>query len=276
MFINCFLLQSQTNQYIITGISIGVIVLLFLVSIVVYFVYAYQKKQQLNQIASIKMQESFQQELIITQAEVKEQTLQTIAGDLHDNIGQLLSLTKATLSSIDFIDTNKSTQKLNTSIQLVNTSIKELRQLAKLFQAESLLENGLFIAIEQEVDHLKKTDQFIVTLAKSIDNEFLPMPKIDLFIFRLLQETFNNIIKHAKANTIDITIQLQKNILQIIIADNGIGFDSSLFNNKLSGIGLANMKKRVELIKGHLFINSEINKGTTVYIEVPYGNNYNN
>lgn len=102
------------------------------------------------------MQETFQQELIITRAEVKEQTLQTIAGDLHDNIGQLLSLTKATLSSIDFIDTNKSTRKLNTSIELVNTSIKELRHLSKLYHAESLLENGLFSAIEQEVDHLKK------------------------------------------------------------------------------------------------------------------------
>jgi len=273
MFINSFFLQSQTNQQIITGISIGVIVLLFLVAIVIYFVFTYQKKQQLNQIVSLKMQESFQQELIITQAEVKEQTLQTIAGDLHDNIGQLLSLTKATLSSIDFIDTNKSTQKLNTSIELVNTSIKELRQLSKLYHAESLLENGLFSAIEQEVEHLKKTDQFIVNLTKSFDKEYLPIPKTDLFIFRLLQESFNNIIKHANASTIEITIQLLKNIFHVTIADNGIGFDINLSNNKMNGIGIVNMKKRVTLIGGHLLINSEINKGTTVYIEVPYENN---
>ena len=205
------------------------------------------------------MQDNFEEELLKTEAEVKEQTLQTIAGDLHDNIGQLLSLTKATLSSIDFVDSNKSTQKLNSSIELINTSIKELRQLAKLYQAESILENGLLAAIEQEVDHLKKTDQFVINLTKSIDKEYLPNPKVDLFIFRLLQETFNNVIKHANASTIAITIQLQKNILQVIITDNGKGFNTTSTNNKLSGIGITNMKKRVELIKGHLLINSELN-----------------
>ena len=112
-----------------------------------------------------------------------------------------------------------------------------------------------------------------MNLAKSFDKEYLSIPKTDLFIFRLLQESFNNIIKHANASTIEITIQLQKKILHVTIADNGIGFDINLSNNKMNGIGIANMKKRVELINGHLLINSEINKGTTVYIEVPYENN---
>lgn len=263
---------QNTKEIILLIIAVSIVILL-LVSFLWLFVFFYQRKQNSNIEEKEKMQNSFEKELLITQTEVKEQTLQTIAGDLHDNIGQLLSLTKATLSSIDLIDTKKTSQKLSASIELVNTSIKELRQLSKLYHAESLLENGVLFAIEQEVTHLRKTGLFTININKSFDKEYLPLPKIDLFVFRLLQESFNNIIKHANASTIDITFQLQKNILQITIADNGIGFDVNESKSKISGIGIGNMKKRVALIGGELQINSEFNNGTTVYIEVPYENN---
>ncbi len=218
------------------------------------------------------MQENFQKELLITQAEVKEQTLQTIAADLHDNIGQLLSITHATLSSINLEDEAKSAQKIQTAIGFVNNSIKDLRQLAKLLQAENLLQQGLINAIEQELDWLKNSGQYQVHFTKNIDQSYFANPKKELFIFRLLQEIINNIIKHAHANTITCTLCFKEQLLNLSINDNGNGFDAALINKKEAGMGIGNMKKRAALIGGTFNIQSAPNKGTSVNIIIPYTN----
>ncbi len=218
------------------------------------------------------MQENFQKELLITQAEVKEQTLQTIAADLHDNIGQLLSITHATLSSINLEDEAKSAQKIQTAIGFVNHSIKDLRQLAKLLQAENLLQQGLINAIEQELDWLKNSGQYQVHFTKNIDQSYFANPKKELFIFRLLQEIINNIIKHAHANTITCTLSFKEQLLNLSINDNGNGFDAALINKKEAGMGIGNMKKRAALIGGTFNIQSAPNKGTSVNIIIPYTN----
>lgn len=266
-------MQSQTNRYILTGIATGGIVFLFLAAIIVYFVLEYNRKQKQNLADSISMQQNFQKELLLTQAEVKEQTLQTIAADLHDNIGQLLSITHATLSSVNITDQSKSEQKIKTAIGFVNNSIKDLRQLAKLLQAENLLQQGLITAIEQEFDWLEKSGQYKIHFTKNISSNYLPNPKKELFVFRLLQETINNIIKHAQANTISCALVFKEQILSLTITDNGHGFNPEQLNVKASGLGITNMKKRAALIGGTFSLHSEPNKGTTVFIEIPYETN---
>jgi signal transduction histidine kinase len=265
-------LQAQTNQYIITGITIGALVFMFLAGLIVYFVLVYQKRQQQNDQEKKIMQSSFEQEILKTELEVKEQTLQTIAADLHDNIGQLLSLTNATLSSINVQDPIKTEQKVHTALGFVNSSIKDLRQLAKLLQAENLLQQGLINAIEQEVNWLQKSEQYDVQFINHLNSQFPNIHNKSLFVFRLLQETISNIIKHADANKIVIEIGEEgKNQFYCKITDNGKGFDPfSLAVKKDRGLGIGNMKKRASLIGGNIDINSSPNKGTTIYIQVPY------
>ncbi|TAG29889.1 MAG: hypothetical protein EAZ35_08995 [Sphingobacteriia bacterium] len=272
MFIHSIFLQDQTTRYILTGIVTGAVLFLFLAGIIVYFVIEYKKRQQQNRAHTITMQENFQKELLITQAEVKEQTLQTIAADLHDNIGQLLSITHATLSSINVEDKIKSSQKIQTAIGFVNHSIKDLRQLAKLLQAENLLQQGLITAIEQELDWLKNSGQYQVHFTKNMDESYLPNPKKELFIFRLLQEIINNIIKHAHASNITCTLAFKEQMLSLIISDDGNGFDAPLINKKDAGLGIGNMKKRAALIGGTFNIQSSPGNGTTVHINIPYTN----
>lgn len=272
MFIHSILLQNQTTRYIITGIVIGAVLFLFLAGIIVFFVIEYKKRQQQNIANTLTMQENFQKELLITQAEVKEQTLQTIAADLHDNIGQLLSITHATLSSINLADELKSAQKIQTALGFVNHSIKDLRQLAKLLQAENLLQQGLITAIDQELDWLKNSGQYQVHFTKNIDQSYIANPKKELFIFRLLQEIINNIIKHANASTIICEISFKNELLNLRINDNGNGFDATLIQKKDAGMGIGNMKKRAALIGGSFHIQSEPSNGTTVNIIIPYKN----
>ncbi len=266
-------MQAQTNQYIITGIVIGAVVFLFLAGLVVYFVLAYQNRQNLNEKEKETMQSAFDQEILKTEMEVKEQTLQTIAADLHDNIGQLLSLTHATLSSINLQDQPKSEQKIATALNFVNSSVKDLRQLAKLLQAENLLQNGLINAIEQEINWLEKTGQFSVEFVNYLNRELPDGNNKSLFVFRLLQEAISNIIKHAEATKVSIELGEVNNQLYCKIQDNGKGFDIVEMDHKKDrGLGLSNMKKRAALIGGKLEINSSPMMGTTIYIEVPYEN----
>lgn len=266
-------MQAEIKEYIIAGISIGLVLFLLLCSAIVYFVISYQQRQKLNEAEKKSMQIAFEQEILKTEMEVKEQTLQTIAADLHDNIGQLLSLTHATLSSINLNEQPKAEQKIATALNFVNNSVKELRQLAKLLQAENLLQYGLINAIEQEVNWLEKTGQFDIQFSNLLTREIPEPNDKSLFIFRLIQETISNIIKHAEANKITIELGELDRSLYCKIQDNGKGFDTTaMFNNKDRGLGLSNMKKRVALINGKIDISSTLLKGTTIYIEVPYEN----
>ena len=262
-----------TKQELVTILLIVSFVMLLLVTFIVSFILIYQKRQKKNITEKETMQSAFEQEILKTEMEVKEQTLQTIASDLHDNIGQLLSLTHATLSSINLQDQPKSEQKIATALNFVNSSVKDLRQLAKLLQAENLLQQGLINAIEQEINWLEKTGQFDVQFNNLLSIDLPSMNNKSLFIFRLIQETISNIIKHADASVVSIEIGEINNQLYCKIQDNGKGFDTTeMVNNKDRGLGLSNMKKRAALIGGTLEINSSPLMGTTIYIEVPYEN----
>jgi signal transduction histidine kinase len=95
-------------------------------------------------------------------------------------------------------------------------------------------------------------------------------PDKDLIILRLLQEIINNIIKHAQAKQIHIDTYLEKNVLHLKVADNGIGFDPNEMKMKKSGMGLNSIYKRIEMINGKLVLNSAPGGGTSISIEIPY------
>ncbi|MGZ3751167.1 MAG: histidine kinase, partial [Mucilaginibacter sp.] len=125
------------------------------------FIYNRRKKRHIEEKAQLKM--VFDAELIKTQMEIQEQTMQTIGVELHDNIGQLLSLTSLTLNSIELDNLDKTKQKLDAAIELNLKSIKEMRQLGKLLHGEQLVKLGLDEAIRSEVNWIEKSGRFAVT-----------------------------------------------------------------------------------------------------------------
>src|ERR1700748_2188253 len=123
-------------------------------SILAYIsIYNRRKKRHIEEKA--QMQLTFEAEIAKTQLEVQEQTMQTIGADLHDNIGQLLSLTSLTLNSIELDNPDKSKQKIDAAIDLTLRSIKEMRLLGKLLQGDQLIVLGLPEAIRHEINWLE-------------------------------------------------------------------------------------------------------------------------
>ncbi|MEX8547655.1 MAG: sensor histidine kinase [Mucilaginibacter sp.] len=215
------------------------------------------------------MQQTFAAEILKTQLEVQEQTMQTIGADLHDNIGQLLSLTSLTLNSIEISEVNKARQKIDTALDLNSRCIKELRLLGKLLQGEQLIKNGLTEAISNEITWIEKAGQYQVDYQTENFSTESNVDK-DLLVFRILQEVLNNIVKHAFATQINIKLCCRDKQLQLIVEDNGVGFLTDEVPQKQHGMGLHNIRKRAELMGGEVGIRSEPGTGTLVELNIPY------
>lgn len=236
--------------------------------VVIYIMlYNQRRKQHLKE--KDQMREAFNAEIAKAEQEIKEQTLQTIGADLHDNIGQLLSLTSLTLKSIEPDESSIITPKLDSAIELISRSIQEMRLLGRLLQGEQLISQGLDEAIRYEIKWMEKSGKYKVIY---LCEDELPVsnPDKDLIIFRILQEVLNNIIKHSMASQLTITLEHSNEKKCLCISDNGIGFNLDKLKSDQIGMGLHNIQKRAALIGGETMIESKLNKGTSITITIPY------
>ncbi|MFC3561811.1 sensor histidine kinase [Pedobacter jamesrossensis] len=262
-------MQNSPTQ-IISLIILASLVFLLMPIFLLMYIRSYNRHKKNHIAEKQNMQQKFDSEILKTHIEVQEQTMQTIATELHDNIGQLLSLTTLTLNSIKIPENEKVTEKVNNSLSLVNKSIKEIRELAKILHGEQIVESGIGNAIEQEINWLKRVGGYKLSINNDLLDIKISSPDKDLIILRLLQEIINNIIKHAQATSIQIDTCLKNDTLLLTVKENGVGFDYDEAKNKKSGMGLSSVQKRIEMIKGKIDVNSTIEKGTSIFIEIPY------
>jgi len=248
-----------------------IITLIFLLApaFLLLYIFIYNRRKKRHMEEKEQMRLNFAAEIEKTQLEIQEQTMQTIGADLHDNIGQLLSLTSLTLGSIEVDDIAKAKEKINAAINLTGRSIKEMRQLGKLLQGEQLIEAGLYGAIRSEIDWVEKSGQYQITYIVEDEMPATHSPDKDLIIFRILQEALNNIMKHARATEIAIKLSYLDQKLQLYIEDNGIGFDIESADHQ-PGMGLQNIQKRAAIVAGEMQIKSQPGAGTCLTIFIPY------
>jgi signal transduction histidine kinase len=258
--------MQTSNSEIAYIVALSTLVFLLAPAFLLLYISSYNRRKKDHIIEKQNLQKEYEADLLRTQLEVQEETMRTIAADLHDNIGQLLSLTSLTLGSITAAD-EKTARKVDDSQQLVRRSIKELRQLANLLHGEKIIETGLVDAIKYEVDWLKRSGTYTVKFDNRIEGDQAVSPEKDLILFRLLQEVINNIIKHALATEITITLDHSPDHMLLSITDNGVGF---AMEEVKKGMGLANLSKRARAIHGEIDIISAIDKGTAIGIKVPY------
>src|SRR5687767_7853237 len=181
-----------------TAIIITSLVFLLLGFFLVSFVVFHNRKQKKNK----KEKHQLEQELLRTQLEIQEQTLQTISQEIHDNIGQALSLVKLNLNTIDIGNESELLGKISDSLTLVSKAIQDLRDISKSLNTDNIVSIGLIRAIEYELEMIRKAGFLI---KKEVRGTIRKMdPQKELILFRIIQETLNNIIKHADAKSITI------------------------------------------------------------------------
>ena len=246
------------------------IFILLITSFIIFFIVLYQKRQQKYAKEKEEMKVTFEQELLKTQLEIQEATLKNISQEIHDNIGQSLSFIKLNINTIDFSEKENVKEKLFECKNLLTKAIQDLRDISKSLNTDFINEIGLVDALEQQLNLLKKTGLFSTSINVKGTVEKFDLQK-ELFIFRIVQEVLNNIVKHAAASAIDIDIHYNSGKLKIEILDNGQGFDPAIIDkttNQRKGIGLHNMFNRISLVNGKIHFNTQPGKGTLVQIEI--------
>ena len=236
---------------------------------IIMLVMAYQRKQ----LQFLREKEQFKvildKEILKTQLEIQEQTLKKISEEIHDNIGQTLSLAKLNLNTLDLQKQTRAEEKISVSKELVSKAIRDLRSLSKTLNTDTILSSGLLRAIEFELQLLDKAGEF-KTEFKIIGNPVKIDAQKELILFRIVQEALNNIIKHAQANVVTIEITFKDHILNLSIGDNGRGFKIESDHNDIDGgSGLNNMRNRADIIGGNFYIESSSVHGSKIHLTVP-------
>ncbi|WP_448700929.1 sensor histidine kinase [Mucilaginibacter sp. AW1-3] len=260
----------MANEDLKTLIIISTIIFLLAPAFLLVYVLIYNQRKKRHIEEKAQMQLTFEAELIKTQLEIREQTMQTIGADLHDNIGQLLSLTSLTLNSVELEGSHKAKPKIEAAIDLMAKSIKEMRLLGKLLQGDQLVGSGLPEAIRYQMNWLERSEQYEIVYYQENETPAKNNPDTDLILFRILQEILNNIIKHAKATRIEVKLDYPEGKLLLQIADNGIGFDTADLSVSSAGMGLRNIQKRAAIVGGEVNIESKAGEGTCIAVLMPY------
>lgn len=210
-----------------------------------------------------KRKSIFKQQLLRTQLEIQEQTLKTISEEIHDNVGQVLSLAKLNLNTFE----SNPQKKLTDTKELISKAINDLRDLSRSMHGDRIAELGLQQSLADELQILQNSGEFETHLNISGEYYKLP-PQKEMVLFRMVQEALNNAIKHAKAKNIRLLLQYRPDIFNLTIEDDGAGFDTAITQNK-NGIGLKSMQNRAQLIGATCTLHSSPDKGTSITIELP-------
>jgi signal transduction histidine kinase len=197
----------------------------------------------------------------------QEEERSRLAKDLHDGLGGLLSGIKFSLSNMkdNLIITPDNMAVFERSLDMLDTSIKELRRVAHNMMPELLTKFGLDEALKEYCKTVNATNLLLVKYQSVGMNERIEKSS-EIIIYRIIQELLNNIMKHAAATEIMVQLVREESRLSIIVEDNGKGFDTAMLKDN-KGAGLTSIQSRVDYLKGRLDIHSEAGKGTLVNIE---------
>ena len=236
--------NENSRQLLIFG-SLGLLVLFAL--IIFYRSYLSAKHRE-------RRQQEFSQELIRTQ----ENERTRIAKDLHDGVGQQITLLKMKAQNSNQVDLS----------DLAHDALEEVRSISRNLYPATLAKLGLTDSIEQLLLDLdEETEMFVSVEIDNVNSNFNDFESLNFY--RFIQECVNNVLKHANAKTLIVNINKHRDGIKILIKDNGNGFDlSNKF--KQNSLGLKTMAERITMLKGNFSINSKLSEGTSILVQIPF------
>ena len=252
------------------AVAIFAIVCTLLIALLIGFItmiiYRYQQKQNAYFKSLEELKIVHANEMLQSQLEIQEQTFENISREIHDNIGQKLTLAKLHLNTLDINDKRMAVIQLTDSVSIISEAINDLSDISRSMSSEIILNNGFIKGLEFEVAQLNKSCLYKIELLVTGNPVFLDSQR-ELVLFRIVQEALNNIVKHAIAKTILIHLDYDEAMLSLKISDDGKGFVNG--GNTKPGTGIANMNRRANLLKGSFAIESILGNSTTIKIKIP-------
>lgn len=257
--------QKNILNYILLGSVLAVL----LIALLAYRNYRHKQSLQQQRITDLETQ----QQLTATEAVLKgeEQERTRLAKDLHDGLGGMLSGIKYSFQNMkgNLIMTPENVQAFERSMDMLDSSIKEMRRVAHNMMPEALVKFGLDTALKDFCNDINQSGALAVTYQSIGMKEETVNQTTAITIYRIVQELVNNIIKHASAQSALVQLSRENNTINITVEDDGKGFNKDLLT-QARGIGWSNILNRVDFLKGKTDIVSEPGKGTSVNIELQH------
>ena len=266
-------LLELRQKNILTLSLVGVLLVILLTAFLYYRNYTQKKKLLLadaelskQKVVQLEQEKQLSATQSVLQGQEEERT--RLAKDLHDGLGGMLSGIKFSFGHMkeNLIMTPDNQDAFGRSMDMLDTSIRELRRVAHNMMPESLIKFGLDAALNDQCNYInqsgivKATYQSVGVKDAAIDKN------IAVNVYRIVQELLNNVMKHAKATEVLVQLIIEGKRFSITVEDNGKGFDPAAIN-KQDGIGWANIRNRVDYLNGKMDIQSSVEKGTSVFIE---------
>ncbi len=258
--------MPEQQQDILITIIIASVFLVLIGIFLLVLVFLFLRRQRKNQKEKEELKNRFEQTLLKTQIEIQDQTLSYIAYEIHDNVGQILSLAK--LSNIQLTKDNFESRTDHID-ELLSKAVSDLRGISHDLKNNRFHQIGLHESIIQLLHTIERTGKYKTNFNAPHSDDFEGIVAgRDIILFRMIQEIINNIIKHAFAKSIYVNIEIDEKTIEIKIIDDGIGFNTSLIKEEKQGIGLENIYSRAKLINTDVEINSTKGEGTTVILKL--------
>jgi two-component system, NarL family, sensor kinase len=264
--------MRDQNQEIFVVALLGIVLALLLVGFILTILFLYQRRQHRQEKELAHLKDQFDQELLRSQLEIQEATFKTIAQELHDNIGQVLSVIKLWLAILPVTKEDAAYEGVQNSREMLNKVIFDLADLTKSLHTDRITEIGLPEAIQFDLEILRKTGLFEINFSVQ-GSPFAFDPQKSIFVFRMFQEMMNNIVKHSKAAHVNVSVIYHQDFKFVLkVEDDGVGFNLESKQKAVAstaGIGLRNMRNRAKLIGGEVIMESQPGAGTQISIELP-------
>jgi signal transduction histidine kinase/Tfp pilus assembly protein PilF len=250
----------KTKNTWIAGISIGSLLL----GVVLLGVYKnYKHRQRLQEQKMLAIEQSRHIELLKATAAGEEKERSRIAGNLHDGIGSIISAAKMNFSTLHTLESDKAV--FDKSMKLLNDAAFELRTTAHNLMPQMLLQEGLLAATKDFCERVSNSQSLAIEYQAY--GNIVPQDKnVELFIYRIIQELVNNIIKHSGASKALVQLSMSDELLAITVEDNGKGIQPGAAGSN-KGAGLKSLEEKIRMLNGQLTMESAAGKGTQVYIE---------
>ncbi len=247
-------------------LEMGLMAEAVIVFIAIIYRYNLYKKEKEKLLIEVNKQ---QETLLTSIVAAEEEERKRIATDLHDDVGATLSALNLHITSSPnhFRDSNTGEEFYNKSIFLSSKAANDIRNIAHNLLPKDFQKSGLFSILRQRINELNLINSIFFELVTEGNEKKIP-ENLSIIVYRIATELISNIIKHSKATEGTIQLLVEEKAVQIMIEDDGIGFNSDL---EYEGIGLKNIKRRVSYLQGNIYIDSNA-EGTHLIIDIPLRN----
>lgn len=258
-----------------TLIAVGSVVVLILAMFITSFVFYYQRRQAEQQLSIGRLQAEYRRKLMEATFSGQEEERRRLAGDMHDDIGTMLSVTKISLNHLERrlmdekgISRGQTAMLIQKTRSMIDETMGNVRRISRNLVPNTLDRFGLIAAFEELIERTNDSElQLSLECPETLEQLSAPL---ELMLFRITQELVNNAIKHARAHEILIRVVCNHEQVRLSVMDDGQGFNlDQVMHDRDRGLGLRNIESRLSVLHGQITFDVSPGRGSRIHVQVP-------